>query len=139
MIPLMQALATCQVLQKMNLQGFASSTLADWDIPSEWSSIGPVPRWLVEERLRPRKPYWQAVHGLVAALPHLEQFNHVKLNEYPRETAERTSLLLCECIEHVAVVATSSGQLGAIGSLTANLGRYADVELFFDITRLLAR
>lgn len=137
---LLRVLTVCVSLRTLKLLGFASATLKDSQLPPEWSSIGNAPRWLFEDRLQRKRTHWQALHGLLGALPHLEQFNDLALGgPSMRESPELTCLLLMQCVEGVATDLAESAKSGGEALLKANLQADADVDAFCDILRLLSR
>ncbi|CAE7584229.1 RANGAP1 [Symbiodinium necroappetens] len=136
---LLRVLTVCTSLAGLKVLGFASAVLKDTQLPPEWTSIGSAPRWLFEDRLQRRRIHWQALHGLLSALPHLEQFNDLALGgPNMRESPELTCLLLMQCLEGVATELTDGGGSGE-ALLKASLQAEADVDAFCDVLRILSR
>jgi len=136
---LLRVLTVCTSLANLKVLGFASAVLKDTQLPPEWTSIGSAPRWLFEDRLQRRRIHWQALHGLLSALPHLEQFNDLALGgPNMRESPELTCLLLMQCLEGVATELTDGGGSGE-ALLKASLQAEADVDAFCDVLRILSR
>lgn len=134
---LMRALTRCQVLKTLSLLGYASAVLQDKHMPPEWAAIGAVPRWLLEDRVRKIRPHWQALYGLLNALPHLDTFNDVMLGGQMRDQPEHLVMLLMQCLEGVAGELVDAGD-GDV-KLSASLTKDADVDAFCDVLRLLSR
>jgi len=136
---LLRVLTTCVGMTNLKILGYASAVLKDSQLPPEWTSLGSAPRWLFEDRLHRKRTHWQALHGLLVSLPHLEQFNDLALGgPSMRESPELTCLLLMQCLEGVATELTDSGA-GGEALLRASLQAEADVDAFCDVLRLLSR
>eukprot|EP00931_Biecheleriopsis_adriatica_P065100 TRINITY_DN39724_c0_g1_i1.p1 TRINITY_DN39724_c0_g1~~TRINITY_DN39724_c0_g1_i1.p1 ORF type:complete len:1898 (+),score=373.96 TRINITY_DN39724_c0_g1_i1:40-5694(+) len=136
---LMRVLTMCGNMRSLKLLGYASVAMKESQLPTEWATLGSAPRWLFEDKLQKRRTHWQALHGLLAALPRLEQFNEFHLGDISaREQPEHTCLLLMQCLEGVAtdlVAVQGSGE----AVLKATLRAEADVDAFCDVLRLLSR
>lgn len=136
---LMRVLTVCGSMRSLKLLGFASASMKESQLPPEWNSFGSAPRWLFEDRLQRKRTHWQALHGLLAALPHLEQFNDLALGgSSMRESPELTCLLLMQCLEGIATD-LADGVGGSEALLKANLQADADVDAFCDVLRILSR
>eukprot|EP00929_Paragymnodinium_shiwhaense_P119158 TRINITY_DN91032_c0_g1_i1.p1 TRINITY_DN91032_c0_g1~~TRINITY_DN91032_c0_g1_i1.p1 ORF type:complete len:1888 (-),score=482.22 TRINITY_DN91032_c0_g1_i1:66-5597(-) len=137
---LMRALTRCSVLRILQLNGYASGVLREQALPAEWASLGGAPRWLLEERVKKIKVHWQALHGLLGTLPHLESFNDIELGGNLRDSPEKTVQLLLQCLVGVAADfdPTKRGY-GDEPVMVANLKKEADVDAFCDVLRLLNR
>eukprot|EP00397_Hematodinium_sp_SG-2012_P001205 GEMP01001206.1.p1 GENE.GEMP01001206.1~~GEMP01001206.1.p1 ORF type:complete len:1723 (+),score=302.95 GEMP01001206.1:235-5403(+) len=131
-IPAMRYLAGSPTLVELMLLGYAGAVCRD--IPPEWSDIGRLPTWM-KERLGPRKPHWQALHGFLQKTPTLEIFNNVKLKNYELDSAERAILLLFECIEGAAVHHSETPERAS--QLTMSFRRGCDIDFALDCTRLV--
>ncbi|CAE8581131.1 unnamed protein product [Polarella glacialis] len=137
---MMRVLTRCSQVRTLKLLAYASVPLKDSQLPTEWSSVGGAPRWLVEDRLKHRRTHWQALHGLLGALPQLEQFNDIVLGGMNmREQPELVCLLLMQCLEGVAVDLQEPPGGGAEAVLKSRLSAEADVDNFCDVLRLLSR
>ncbi|CAK9052905.1 unnamed protein product [Durusdinium trenchii] len=135
---LMRVLTVCGSMRSLKLLGFASASMKESQLPPEWNSFGSAPRWLFEDRLQRKRTHWQALHGLLAALPHLEQFNDLALGgSSMRESPELTCLLLMQCLEGIATD-LADGVGGSEALLKANLQADADVDAFCDVLRILS-
>lgn len=139
MMELMRTLTRCSVLKTLHLYGYAGSKMKDnGQMPPEWAQLGAAPRWLLEDRIKKVKVHWQALNGLLSALPNLEQFNDISVEGNLREQPERLVQLLCQCLEGVAAEFAENG-MGGEPRLVANLNAKADVDAFCDVLRILNR
>jgi len=132
----MRALMRCSVLEKLHIMGYASAVLRDSALPQDWTALGVAPRWLVDDRAKKIKVHWQALYGLINALPHLQSFNDISLEGGLRDQPDRTVLLLCQCLEGVAAEFVDSGGETV---MNASLQKTADVGAFCDVLRILSR
>eukprot|EP00971_Amphidinium_carterae_P262995 5217702-Amphidinium_carterae.1 len=75
----MRALSRCSQLKKLHLLGYGGCTMRESQLPIEWQSTGPAPRWLMEEKIRHAKVRWQALFGLLSIVK-LENFNDIMMS-----------------------------------------------------------
>jgi hypothetical protein len=140
MVDLMRALARSNnSLKHLQLLGYAGSKMKDSQLPPDWCSYGPVPRWLLDDRVRQIKNHWLALSGLLANLPHLVTFNGINVEGSTREHPDRVTELLCQCLEGVAAEFSRDAGIGAELRLVARLNKDADVDAFCDVMRIMSR
>lgn len=134
---MLRVLTRCSNLKTLFLLNFASAVFRESQLPPEWGGVGAAPRWLIDDRIKQYRVHWQALNGMLSALPHLESFNDVALHGLSRDQPELTCLLLMQCLKGVAVQLTENP--GGETLMKANIKAEADVDAFCDVLRLLSR